>query len=476
MEYYLRVEAVNLANFIYDTTDLSTVRGGGLLLLDAIKRIEKRFEQLHAISTGASSGLFSFAATNLEKAQTLQKEISDFLNHEQELKHATFVIDTLPASNTFNEDKEKLLVLNRWQQIQSPTLVVAENDQQNPEYPLCAIDHVRPSANCDEKGHGKPIVSESVFQRRNYGREQKQKFYEQQTGLENKFTHDLTELTDDEDDGKNQGNLNGKMAVIYLDGNSFSGLQRELDKEGLQDFDKTIKEYRREFLHDLLFEITQTNDSAWFYGSKIRLETLLWGGDELMLVVPAWQGCWTMNLFFEASKQWEFRGKSLTHAAGLVFCHHNAPIHRITGLAKQLGDLAKDKKDEKGNKIGRRANYVAYQVLESFDHTCLDVEKFRQDSLGSSGLKADELIIRGDQMGQLGKRMVKVKTVLAKGRVYKIIDAILRNKPTEELIENAISKADLPDSPRLKKATFWLHIIELWDYIKKTTPPATEEN
>jgi len=49
-------------------------------------------------------GLFSFAATNLEKAQTLQKEINDFLNHEQELKHATFVIDTLPASNTFNED------------------------------------------------------------------------------------------------------------------------------------------------------------------------------------------------------------------------------------------------------------------------------------------------------------------------------------------------------------------------------------
>lgn len=36
MEYYLSVEAVNLDNFISDTADLSTIRGGGLLLLHAI--------------------------------------------------------------------------------------------------------------------------------------------------------------------------------------------------------------------------------------------------------------------------------------------------------------------------------------------------------------------------------------------------------------------------------------------------------
>jgi len=66
--------------------------------------------------------------------------------------------------------------------------------------------------------------------------------------------------------------------------------------------------------------------------------------------------------------------------------------------------------------------------------------------------------------------MADVTTVLAKGRVYKIIDAILHNEPTEKLIENA--KTDLPDSPLLNDATFWLHLIELWDYIK----PVTKEN
>ncbi|EDN71416.1 conserved hypothetical protein [Beggiatoa sp. PS] len=501
MEYYLRVEAVNLSNFIYDTTDLSTVRGGGLLLLDAINKIEEHFEQLKGISTGASSGLFSFTAPDKQAADEIQKQVISFLVHDKKLnehverlKHATFVVDILPITETENEfDKarEKLLALNRWQQMQSPTLVFPDNKQQDMEHPVCGIDHVRPSSATREIPRGndnKPIiVSESVYQRHNYGHGQKQKFYEQQTGLKDlrDFVTDLTQLADAEDNDKIQSNLDGKMAVIYLDGNSFGSLQRGLDEKGLREFDDKIKEYRRDFLCSLLQEITKSKDSqdsAWFYGTsqKIRLETLLWGGDELMLVVPAWKGWWTLNFFFEASKQWRFRDNSLTHAAGLVFCHHNAPIHRIRGLAYQLGDLAKAKKDAQGNKIGRTDNYVAYQVLESFDHTGLDLEDFRKKSLGQSGLRADELIIRGDEMGSLGELMAKTKEVLPKGRVYKIIDTII-GKPTEpkELIDAnekeqkaLITKAkellddNLQDSPFFKEVIVWLHLIELWDYIE----------
>ena len=39
MQYYLRVEGVNLAHFVYDTQDLSTVRGGSLLLLRAVDEV-----------------------------------------------------------------------------------------------------------------------------------------------------------------------------------------------------------------------------------------------------------------------------------------------------------------------------------------------------------------------------------------------------------------------------------------------------
>ncbi len=58
-KYYLRIEGVNLSNFVYDTQDLSTIRGGGLILLDSIDKLKENFKGiLDPISTGASSGLF----------------------------------------------------------------------------------------------------------------------------------------------------------------------------------------------------------------------------------------------------------------------------------------------------------------------------------------------------------------------------------------------------------------------------------
>jgi hypothetical protein len=59
-EYYLRLEGVNLANFVYDTQDLSTVRGGSLILLDGVKWLEAHAKtvsgvsKFQRISTGAS--------------------------------------------------------------------------------------------------------------------------------------------------------------------------------------------------------------------------------------------------------------------------------------------------------------------------------------------------------------------------------------------------------------------------------------
>lgn len=470
MKFYLRVEGVNLNNFISDTMDISTIRGGGLLLLDAINKINKDFEQLEAISTGASSGLFSFEATDFENAKTLKQQVVNFLNTDSKLKHATFVIETLPFGNSFNEDKEKLLALNRWQQMQSPTLIVPDNNQQNTEYPLCSIDHIRPTAanRAVNRGDDQLIVSESVFQRREYGREQKQDFYRRQTGLQNlpSFVSDFTELTDD----KKRGNLNGKMAIIYLDGNRFGKIQQEIcqdDQDGtmLSLFDDDIKGKRKNFLTQFLTDTIR--QPAWTYENKHRLEILLWGGDEILLVVPAWLGWWSLNYFFQTSQNWSFEGSNLTHAAGLVFCHHNAPIHRITDLAKDLGELAKEK--------SRDASYVAYQVLESFDYAGEDLESFRDKLCGNSGLKSNDLIISGNEINQALYAMEPIKRAIPKGKVYAIVQALLQNSTEKnELINEAEMQLNATQSEAFKKlrscfgegASFWLHLIELWDYIE----------
>ncbi len=98
--YYLRIEAVNLANFIEDTEQLSIIRGGGLLLLRAMHEIEDKFErkdELDAISTGASSGLFSFAAESLEDACSLRDQAEQFFHVHEVYKYATFVVDCEPS-------------------------------------------------------------------------------------------------------------------------------------------------------------------------------------------------------------------------------------------------------------------------------------------------------------------------------------------------------------------------------------------
>jgi hypothetical protein len=56
MSYYLRVECVNLSFFIDDTNDLSTTRGGGLLLLEAMEMVEGVIEKLSPIKAAISEG------------------------------------------------------------------------------------------------------------------------------------------------------------------------------------------------------------------------------------------------------------------------------------------------------------------------------------------------------------------------------------------------------------------------------------
>src|SRR6266850_5757832 len=202
-KFYLRLEGVNISNYVFDTKDLSTIRGGGLILLNSIKDVENEFNQLNFISTGASSGLFEFEASQ-EEAGNLVRDIRHFLNNDK-YKHATFVLNALAAveSENFVRDKETLIAHNRWQQMKSPFMAVPSQNYDTHVEP-CAENKLRPA-----KEGGENEISLSVSERQNYGREQKQFFYEQQTERQivsnqnqpRRFTKDfagLATLTGDE--------------------------------------------------------------------------------------------------------------------------------------------------------------------------------------------------------------------------------------------------------------------------------------
>ena len=483
-QYYLRVEAVNLNNFVYDTKDLSTIRGGGLLLLNAVDWIAKESGtvKLTPVMTGASAGLYQFEAETPKDAKQVPGLVLERLvSLHPELKHASFVADIQVIDDEsgarFNQDLQRLIAKNRWQQMQSPALAVpAQNAELTVE--ACRADGVRPG----DKSEGDEYFSKSVHSRRSHGRKEKQNFYAQyiEESSTFHFTNDLEVLTND----PHQGNLHHKMAVIYLDGNNFGKVKRG-ENGGLKrqkDFDVTLKEYRREMLRGLLKLIDGGSD--WKFDDElIRMETLLWGGDEILWVVPAWKGWEVLSYFFRVSKGWRFEEeKQLHHGGGMVFCHHNAPIFRIKALAHDLAELAKDK--------DRRQSLFAYEILESFDHVGRDLDAYRKERSVQPlepGLAPDpkSLILAGHEMNNVLEAAKCLKEKLPRRKLHVMAEDLLcalqdageikqREKKRKAIADELLKSLDDEESRKaLGKLTTglggedarWLHLSALWDYM-----------
>jgi hypothetical protein len=473
MTHYLRVEAMNLSAFLDDTKDVSAVRGGGLLLLDAIEDLS-RLPGLEALSTGASVGLFGIAPGH--DPQRVRTAALQRL-HTGGTRHTTFVADVLPSTGDFVRDRERLLAANRWQQLAAPSLAMPSlaPDSREP----CELDGVRPATRLSPKAGRNWNVSASVQARREHGRDAKQGFYKKLLGadLTRPFSQDLEDLSDD----AQRGNLHHKIAILYADGNGFGAIQERLcrDRKSQRRFDTVLKKYRRQFMASLLREPVPAFLDA---KGRVRFETLQWGGDEFLIVVPAWLGYWVLGRFFEQAARWRLwpgvTSQPLFHGAGLVFCHHAAPLHRVRALAKELAELAKDQ--------DRGANLFAYEVLESFDHAGNDLAGYRRRRWS----RPEELILRGDAMLDLLRPaeahapsdtpMAVLREVLPRRRLHAIADELRRLGPeatldlfgwpsARDLAREVPAAADAA-RPVLQalggRPVAWLHLLELWDFLE----------
>ena len=509
MKFYLRIEGVNLNNFVYDTQDLSTIRGSGLAILEAVNLLEDKEIiynnspiKLKRISSGASTGLFSFETAGSFNTKDFADSVKDVLiNNKSLLQFATFVIDVIEESNDFQTDREKTLAQNRWQQMQSPRLAIPkfDNTPTNTSFKRasCEVDSVRRAEIEERVKDGDKEISVSIFERRKFGKDEKQRFIKREikdyfdiSRIKHKFAYDFDELTVGKKNNYNtttdKGNLHHKMAVIYIDGNDFGSKQRKLSPEQLGKFDKLKSNYQREFLAGLMRKIVDDKDHWQYTGENetvYQLEILLWGGDEICLVVPAWKGWETLELFYETTKNLESEflesdDKKLTHSTGIVFCHHNAPIRRIKNLAEDLAGLAKDK--------SRKKNLFAYEILESFDHISKDLENHRKSrSPQIDPINEKVLILDGEKISQIKEQFQNIQSFLPRRKLTQIVfnllspieDAAKKEKQKaliEDLIES-VKKSVGENKSQLDKFvdlfensyTAWIHANELWDYIEE---------
>ena len=130
-KYYLRVEAVNLANSVYDTHDISTIRGGSFMLLNSVKQLEKKYEKVYE---GASSGLYFLKGCDDWKiAEKIRQNVIEELNTATK-NHTTFVVDYYDfdqSNGDFQAGLKILMAKNRWSQWQQPTTILPSRNDSN---------------------------------------------------------------------------------------------------------------------------------------------------------------------------------------------------------------------------------------------------------------------------------------------------------------------------------------------------------
>lgn len=411
--WFLRIEATNLYDNFLDCPQLSVVRGASLGMRFIVQDLANALrDRLEPVSIGASVGLFAVRA-GWPADETLREAVAFLERKAGDI--ATFVVDVHPSPDATDTPDalppgEALLALNRFRQMREPSVLWTEERLKTaPDFaarPCEWSDRWVAQTQGPERDDRRAAVADWVRQRYDRGRGAKQgdarstrSFYHRElTGddgvpdrahadmakrlAEVEFAHDLGELAR----LPAKRNLSGKIAVFYADGNRFSGIQRNArTRKDLHDFDTSLRRLRRGLLADLLRPFCDADRSDLRGPASggdtgfLRLETLLWGGDEMILVVPAWHGLELLTRFFAHTREWKYRTDRLTHAAGMVFASAKTPIHQLTELACGLADGVKNRFD------AAPENAWDYLVLESVDFIERGTDALRQQRYGTLG-------------------------------------------------------------------------------------------
>lgn len=564
---FLLVEGINLYTNIYDTDQLSVIRGSSFLYKDAIDEIKSKFSQyLEPISTGASTGLFYLKPQSTVPIATIAAQVKTLLTSEQyAYRHLTFGVESC-TTHSLATAKEQLKSQLRLQQLQTLT-ITPDFDATTNSLP-CELEGQRLVSKRTKLKfiQGKErSISTSALERWQYGREKRQNYYQElvtsdklKAILEDyQFASDINTLCADPNYPLNEEGkppkfnpsiplmypkLAGKMAVVYIDGNQFNKRQIEfitnLTKENAthttevaaqRTFDQEIQQLRNRFLEQEIehlieeehqYDLNSLGQKPHNQKKKIlRLETLIWGGDELLFVMPAWKGMDFLQRFF--SFDWTLAGiqEPLTHAAGIICCQAKTPIRIIQNLAKNLADRVKEHKNITGQNIGRTKNGWDYLILESIDYPTSDnlddyftirygkhlsshrlpslpaitwmkiqptlktileerhlprrqiyliLQTLHEQSVGSENRTWQELVnLTEEQILNFKSQALLSAQEQAEHRLFEVSEfqSWLIGKSTDDWPALAKHCFDLSIDNAKERAWIWLHTVELWDYL-----------
>ncbi len=454
-QLYLKVEAVNIYATILDTSQLSVIRGSSNIIKNAIEELcniedlrEKRSDiegKLVPVTTGGSIGIFK--VENAVDQGKLICTVKEFLTKSVDGlgKYFTFVVNTVTAS-TYLEAKEALIALGRHSQLNQLSLP-APGVVDNPNG-ICAYNGFLPTVQKSQLPNtANENASESVNERFQQGRKLRTSIYfEGQDKYSNEAQYQLSQDLHQLAGTHETLSLNGKIAVIYVDGNGFGKIQRDAikaasDQEDAQkSYDDELKKTRQDYQKRLidLFVERQPELEGNEKTTPIQVETLLWGGDESTIVVPAWLGFDVLQHFFEHHKNKTLNGHPITFSAGMVLCSAKTPIQKAQKLAMELADNIKEQPN------GRKHNMFDYAVLESIDYFVENsLKEFWVKQFHAQGQKRRPLAYQ--EKAALNEALQSAIEALPRHRIYYLVKTFL-SLPIERL---AIQKDLTPE--KIKK-------------------------
>ena len=422
----LRAEGVNFGATMFDTNDISTIRGASLALAglnrtirDALARagarnVEERF-------SGASQCLFGFEAPGGDAEAVATAVRAALLNADpkEPWRHLAVMVDALPAEDE-RAGERRLEARNKAQQLRRFSVPALPFSTQ-PRRPD-PFEGIQPGTVPTRLPRGKVLggapggegaaaadLAPSVAARRRYGRTARQSFYRDELG-EAAASVRVTESIQDIVHRPPEGlplSVASKIAVVYADGNRFGAVR---DAIGSPAFSTAIVPLRRALLGRIVAWLgSAPGDPAltvWDEADKpaLRFETLLYGGDEFMVVLPAWLAASFVEGFFAHTAEWSAGGQRLTHAVGVAIAGAKTPIRQLRTIAKSAADIAKEARL-------RAADSVTFEVFESVAPPDTPLANLRTAQYGrhEEGALARRIALPGHAFAEARRLIARLK-------------------------------------------------------------------
>lgn len=330
---------------------------------------------------------------------------------------------------------------------------------------FCALTLRQRPATPGAEVRGQP-ASISAAERRTNGRRQKQWFYEaqlrrskeaaralsdvaaeqrlndvltrlQSTDLD--FAQDFEAIVANPPDDTMAPNVRNKFAVLFMDGNNFGACRTSsanVDRGNGYDNNASHAAYR-----DFCLALERNgglivaglvdwmlNQGEWFLGTSdtgeryLRFETLLFGGDDICFVFPAWGAFALMARLQEilAALAAPVAGnrQPLTFKAGMVIADRKSPIRDLRHVAEELAVAAK--------KTAGDRNVVQVAVLEGLDRAELDPSVLRSELFGKvpDGIRGIQSLdggfgLEGSRWAHMCFRVREIGTAIGRSQLHK---------------------------------------------------------